>query len=64
MQRGVRLVGGRSLLTRPAAGRTRVQASKEAVAARGAFTVALSGGSLVKALAGLVGRADVDFSKW
>lgn len=40
------------------------QASAEAVAARGAFTIALSGGSLVKSLAGLVGRADVDFSKW
>ena len=35
-----------------------------AVAARGAFTIALSGGSLIKALVGLVGRADVDFSKW
>ena len=39
-------------------------ASAEAVAARGAFTLALSGGSLIKSLAGLVGRADVDFSKW
>ena len=39
-------------------------ASAEAVAARGAFTIALSGGSLIKSLAGLVGRADVDFSKW
>jgi 6-phosphogluconolactonase len=39
-------------------------ASAEAIAAHGAFTVALSGGSLVKALAGLVGRQDVDFSKW
>ncbi len=41
-----------------------VQASAEAIAARGAFTIALSGGSLVKSLAGLVGRSDVDFSKW
>lgn len=40
------------------------QASAEAIAARGAFTVALSGGSLVKSLAGLVGRTDVEFSKW
>lgn len=40
------------------------QASAEAVAARGAFTIALSGGSLIKALAGLVGRSDLDFSKW
>ena len=40
------------------------QASREAVAARGAFTLALSGGSLIRALNGLVGRADVDFSKW
>ena len=39
-------------------------ASAEAIAARGAFVVALSGGSLVKALAGLVGRKDVDFSRW
>lgn len=41
-----------------------LQASAEAFAARGAFTIALSGGSLVKSLAGLVGRSDVDFSKW
>lgn len=34
------------------------------MAARGAFTIALSGGSLVKSLGTLVGRADVDFSKW
>ncbi|KAI7837306.1 hypothetical protein COHA_008821 [Chlorella ohadii] len=40
------------------------KASAEAIAARGAFTIALSGGSLVKSLAGLVGRSDVDFSKW
>jgi 6-phosphogluconolactonase len=39
-------------------------ASAEAIAARGAFTIALSGGSLVKSLVGLVGRSDVDFSKW
>ncbi|PSC76319.1 putative 6-phosphogluconolactonase chloroplastic [Micractinium conductrix] len=39
-------------------------ASAAAVAQRGAFTIALSGGSLVKSLAGLVGRTDVDFSKW
>ncbi|KAL4458977.1 hypothetical protein ABPG75_013842 [Micractinium tetrahymenae] len=39
-------------------------ASSAAIAAKGAFTIALSGGSLVQALVGLVGRADVDFSKW
>lgn len=39
-------------------------ASAAAISQRGAFTIALSGGSLVQALAGLVGRSDVDFSKW
>lgn len=39
-------------------------AAAAAVAQRGAFTLALSGGSMVKSLAGLVGREDVDFSKW
>lgn len=43
---------------------TALQASAEAVAAHGAFTIALAGGSLVKALAGLAGRSDVDFSMW
>lgn len=51
-------------LTTVCAAVPRVQASAEAIAAHGAFTLALSGGSLIKALAGLVGRADVDFSKW
>ena len=39
-------------------------ASAEAVARKGSFTVALSGGSLLKALAALAGRPGVDFSKW
>lgn len=39
-------------------------ASAAAIAAKGAFTIALSGGSLVQSLVGLVGRTDVDFSKW
>jgi 6-phosphogluconolactonase len=39
-------------------------ASAAAVAARGHFVVALSGGSLIKALGALVGRTDVDFSRW
>lgn len=40
------------------------QASAAAIKARGAFTVALSGGSLVKSLAPLVERPDVDFARW
>lgn len=40
------------------------KASAEAIARKGSFTIALSGGSLVKSLSGLVGREDVDFSKW
>lgn len=39
-------------------------ASKAAIAAKGSFTIALSGGSLVKSLNALVARTDVDFSKW
>jgi 6-phosphogluconolactonase len=39
-------------------------ASAAAVAAKGSFTLALSGGSLVRMLGALAGRADVDFSKW
>ena len=39
-------------------------ASKAAIAAKGSFTIALSGGSLVKSLNALVSRTDVDFSKW
>ncbi len=41
-----------------------LQASAEAIAAKGSFAIALSGGSLVKQLAALVGREEVDFSKW
>ena len=40
------------------------EASAEAIARKGSFTIALSGGSLVKSLSGLVGRKDIDFSKW
>jgi len=39
-------------------------ASKAAVAAKGSFTIALSGGSLIKSLSALISRDDVDFSKW
>jgi 6-phosphogluconolactonase len=39
-------------------------ASAEAIARKGSFTIALSGGSLVKSLSSLVGREDIDFSKW
>ena len=40
------------------------RASAASIAAKGSFTIALSGGSLIKSLEGLVGRADVDFSRW
>ena len=40
------------------------RASAASIASKGSFTIALSGGSLVKSLEGLVGRADIDFSKW
>lgn len=39
-------------------------ASAKAVAQRGTFTIALSGGSLVESLSALAGRSDVAFSKW
>ena len=39
-------------------------ASARAVADKGSFTLALSGGSLVKSLSALVGRSDIDFSNW
>lgn len=38
--------------------------SKAAIAAKGSFTIALSGGSLIKSLSALISRDDVDFSKW
>ena len=40
------------------------QASAEAIARHGAFTIALSGGSLVSQLSAIVGREGVDYSKW
>lgn len=40
-----------------------VAASKKAIAEKGTFTVVLSGGSLVKSLAALIGQ-DVEFNKW
>ncbi len=43
---------------------TVARASAAAVASHGHFTLALSGGSLVRSLGALVGREDVDFSKW
>lgn len=43
---------------------TLAEASAEAIQARGAFTVALSGGSLISALEPLATRKGVDFSKW
>lgn len=39
-------------------------ASTAAIAHKGSFTIALSGGSLVKTLSALVGRTDIDFSRW
>jgi 6-phosphogluconolactonase len=38
--------------------------SAEAIASRGVFSIALAGGSLVKALASVKDYADVDFTKW
>lgn len=40
------------------------KASAEAVASKGSFTLAVSGGSMVKMFASLVGRQDIDFGKW
>lgn len=40
------------------------RASAASIAAKGSFTIALSGGSLVKSLEGVVTRSDIDFSKW
>jgi 6-phosphogluconolactonase/glucosamine-6-phosphate isomerase/deaminase len=34
------------------------------VASKGSFTLAVSGGSMVKMFASLVGRQDIDFGKW
>lgn len=40
-------------------------ASKAAINSHGAFVIALSGGSLLRALqTALIGRADIDYSKW
>lgn len=39
-------------------------ASARAIDMKGSFTIALSGGSVVKTLASLVGRSDIDFSRW
>ena len=41
-----------------------VEASKEAIAARGSFTVALAGGSLIKLLGGLKTATDIEWNKW
>ena len=40
------------------------EASKKSIDQKGSFVIALSGGSLVKSLASLVGRTDIDFSRW
>jgi len=40
------------------------RASAAAIAAKGSFMLAISGGSLVRSLEALVGRTDVDFSRW
>jgi 6-phosphogluconolactonase len=48
-----------------ALGQVIANASKEAIAARGKFVTAWSGGSLPKIVApGLVGRTDIEFDKW
>jgi len=39
-------------------------ASRAAIAERGAFTVAVSGGSMIKALAEFATAPDIDFAKW
>lgn len=39
-------------------------ASMQAVAQRGAFSIAVSGGSLLDSLSALSGRADIAFDKW
>ncbi|KAF9785810.1 hypothetical protein BJ322DRAFT_743041 [Thelephora terrestris] len=41
-----------------------LEAQKEALGKKGRFTVALSGGSLPKQLAGLIGNAGVKWDKW
>ena len=43
---------------------TIARASAASIAAKGSFTIALSGGSLVKALEGVIGRSDIDFTRW
>lgn len=39
-------------------------ASQEAIKEKGAFTIALTGGSLLKALGGLAGNKSVEWAKW
>lgn len=41
-----------------------LEAQKEALGKKGRFTVALSGGSLPKQLAGLIGNTGVKWDKW
>lgn len=60
---GVEVYESRDAVTAPLADRL-VAASKVAIARKGSYTVALSGGSLPYSLAGLVDREDADFSKW
>jgi 6-phosphogluconolactonase len=40
------------------------KAQKEAIEKKGRFTLAVSGGSLPKQLAGLVGRSEIKWDKW
>jgi 6-phosphogluconolactonase len=39
-------------------------AAADAIARKGSFVIALSGGSLIKSLGALIGREDIDFSRW
>ena len=41
-----------------------LKAQKEALAKKGRFTIALSGGSLPKQLGGLIGKPGIKWDKW
>ena len=41
-----------------------IKAQKEALAKKGRFTIAISGGSLPKQLNGLIGKPGVKWDKW
>lgn len=40
------------------------EASAAAIAEKGSFVIALSGGSLIRSLEAVVGREDIDFTRW